>query len=129
MSGRKILIIDDDPDLTLGLAIRLKANGYSVASAADAVMALTRVRQEQPDLIILDLGLPGGDGFTVLERLRANLSMASIPVIVLTARGQQLAESALQRGAVAFFQKPADNDELLSAISQQLAPPDAEGPR
>ena len=128
MSGRKILIIDDDPDLTLGLAIRLKANGYSVASAADAVMALTRVRQEQPALIILDLGLPGGDGFTVLERLRANPNMASIPVIVLTARGQQLAEISLERGAVAFFQKPADNDELLSAISQQLAPLDAEGP-
>ena len=128
MSGRKILIIDDDPNLTLGLAVRLKANGYSVASAADAVMALTRVRQEQPDLIILDLGLPGGDGFLVLERLRGNPEMALIPVIVLTARGQHLAESALQRGAAAFFQKPADNDALLSAISQQLAPHDAEGP-
>jgi two-component system response regulator RpaA len=120
VSSAKILIIDDDPDLTLGLAIRLQSNGYEVASASDATMALTRVLQEQPGLIILDLALPGGDGFTVLERLRKNTKTALIPVIVLTAKGQDLQDKALQQGAAAFFQKPADNEALLQAIARCL---------
>jgi DNA-binding response OmpR family regulator len=120
MSSGKILIIDDDPDLTLGLAIRLRSNGYEVASAGDAAMALTRVVQERPDVIILDLALPGGDGFTVLERLRANQKTALIPVIVLTAKSQSLEDRALRQGAAAFFQKPADNSALLEAIEKCL---------
>lgn len=120
MSSPKILIIDDDADLTLGLAIRLRSNGYEVASAADASMALTRILQEQPALIILDLALPGGDGFTVLERVRGNLKTALIPVIVLTAKSQSLEDKALRQGAAAFFQKPADNDALLHAIANCL---------
>jgi DNA-binding response OmpR family regulator len=121
MSNAKILIIDDDADLTLGLAIRLRSNGYDVASASDASMALTRILQEQPALIILDLALPGGDGFTVLERVRANAKTALIPVIVLTAKSQSLEDKALRQGAAAFFQKPADNDALLQAIANCLS--------
>ena len=120
MSSSKILIIDDDPDLTLGLAVRLKGNGYKVVSAGDATMALTRVIQEQPDVIILDLALPGGDGFTVLERLRTNFNTALIPVIVLTAKSQSLEDEALRKGAVAFFQKPVENSALLAAIAKCL---------
>jgi DNA-binding response OmpR family regulator len=120
MGTAKILIIDDDPDMTLGLAIRLQSNGYEVASASDATMALTRVVQEQPGLIILDLALPGGDGFTVLERLRTNSKTALIPVIVLTAKSQSLEDKALRLGAAAFFQKPADNSALLQAIAKCL---------
>jgi DNA-binding response OmpR family regulator len=120
MGTAKILIIDDDPDMTLGLAIRLQSNGYEVASASDATMALTRVLQEQPGLIILDLALPGGDGFTVLERLRTNSKTALIPVIVLTAKSQSLEDKALRLGAAAFFQKPADNSALLQAIAKCL---------
>jgi DNA-binding response OmpR family regulator len=120
MGTAKILIIDDDPDMTLGLAIRLQSNGYEVASAGDATMALTRVIQEQPGLIILDLAMPGGDGFTVLERLRTNSKTALIPVIVLTAKSQSLEDKALRLGAAAFFQKPADNTALLQAIAKCL---------
>ena len=63
MSGKKILIIDDDPHLLLGLTPRLKANGFNVVTALDAISAIAVARKELPDLIILDLGLPGGDGF------------------------------------------------------------------
>jgi DNA-binding response OmpR family regulator len=120
VSRTKILIVDDDPDLTLGLAIRLQSEGYEVASVGDATMALTRVVQEQPGLIILDLALPGGDGFTVLQRLRSNSKTTLIPVIVLTAKSQDLEAKALGLGAAAFFQKPADNSALLQAITKCL---------
>ena len=62
MNGKKILIVDDDHDLVLGLSARLKANGYNVVCAGDAISAITVARKEAPDLIILDLGLPAGDG-------------------------------------------------------------------
>src|SRR3970040_1831468 len=71
MSKRKILIVEDDKDVLLGLSIRLKASGYSVVSATDAAWATTVARKEKPDLAIVDLGLPGGNGFLVIERLRS----------------------------------------------------------
>jgi DNA-binding response OmpR family regulator len=121
MSGKKILIIDDDQPLLLGLTARLKANNYSVVTAADAISALTVARKELPDLIILDLGLPGGDGFLVLERMRSLADLAAIPVIVLSARDPDgNRKRSLDAGAVAFFQKPPDNHEFLNAIRQAL---------
>jgi DNA-binding response OmpR family regulator len=78
-------------------------------------------RKEVPDLIILDVGLPAGDGFLVLERMRGLADLAAIPVIVLSARdpaGNK--QRAIDAGAVAFFQKPPDNHEFLGAIRQAL---------
>jgi DNA-binding response OmpR family regulator len=121
MSGKNILVIDDDEQLLLGLSPRLKANGYLMTSATDAVSAIAVARKEVPDLIILDLGLPGGDGFLVLERLSSLAGLAAIPVIVLSARdpaGNK--QRAIDAGAVAFFQKPPDNHEFLTAIRQAL---------
>lgn len=76
---------------------------------------------EHPDLIILDIGMPAGDGFTVMERLQKNAALAFIPVIIRTARDPQYTkERALKAGATSFFQKPADNEELLAAIRNAL---------
>jgi DNA-binding response OmpR family regulator len=81
-------------------------------------------QKERPNLIILDIGLPAGDGFVVLERLQKNAALATIPVIVLTARDPQTnKERTLKAGATAFLQKPADNAELLEAISAALDQP------
>ncbi len=121
MSGKKILIIDDDQDLLLGLTPRLKANGYSVISAKDGISAIAVARKEAPDLIILDLGLPGGDGFVVLKRLKDLADIGATPVIVLSARNPAgNRERVLGAGAVAFFQKPPDNHEFLAAIRLAL---------
>jgi len=121
MSGKKILIVDDDPQLLLGLTPRLKANQYSVVTAADGIGAVAVARKETPDLIILDLGLPGGDGFLVLERLRSMAELSTIPVIVLSARDPADNKGrSLKGGAVAYFQKPPDNHEFLTAIRQAL---------
>jgi putative two-component system response regulator len=121
MTGKKIQIVDDDQDLLRGLMPRLKANGYNVVTATDAISAISVARKEAPDLVILDLGLPAGDGFMVLERMRDLPDLAATPVIVLSARNPAENEKrALDAGAVAFFQKPPDNHEFLTAIRQAL---------
>ena len=85
------------------------------------VSAVSQARTHQPDLIILDLGLPAGDGFVVLERLQANMNLSAIPVVVVSARDLQgNKERALKSGAQAFVQKPWNDDELLGIISHLL---------
>jgi len=124
MSQKTILIVDDDPDVRLGLHLRLKANHYNVIFAADGMASIAEARKHMPDLIILDIGLPAGDGFSVMERLKANDSLSLIPVIVLSARDLNAnMDRALKAGAKAFLQKPVDNAQLLSVIRQALGEP------
>ena len=121
MEKPKILIVDDDPDLRRALKIRLRANHYDTVQASDGYSAISVAQKEKPNLIILDLGLPAGDGYVVLERLQDSDTLSGIPVIVLTARDPQSNEQkTLQGGAAAFFQKPADNNELLDVIRATL---------
>jgi|ERR1700722_10159280 two-component system KDP operon response regulator KdpE len=121
MGEKKIMIVDDDQHLVLGLTPRLKANGYRVVSAPDAISAIAMARKEAPDLVILDLGLPAGDGFMVLQRMRNLTELMTTPVIVLTARGPAGNEKrVLDAGATAFFQKPPDNHDFLAAIRLAL---------
>jgi DNA-binding response OmpR family regulator len=124
MGNKKILIVDDDPDVLQGMHVRLKANHYDTFFAGDALSSITEAKKHEPDLIILDLGLPAGDGFVVMERLKSNPYLAVIPVIVVSAR-DVLAnkERALKAGAKAFLQKPVDNAELLKVIRQALGEP------
>src|ERR1700687_902325 len=112
MGNKKILIVDDDPDVRLGTHLRLKANHYDTFFAADSFDAIEEARKHEPDLIILDLGLIAGDGFLVMERLKQVLSLAVIPVIVVSARDPQAhRERALKAGAKAFLQKPVRSEE------------------
>ncbi len=123
MEKPKILIVDDDPDLRRGLNLRLRSQHYDTAYATDGFSAIAMAQKEKPDLIILDIGLPAGDGFVVLERLQQNAALSTIPVIVLSARDPQATrERTMRAGATAFFQKPADNAELLNAIRAVLSP-------
>jgi two-component system KDP operon response regulator KdpE len=123
MSRPKILVVDDDPDLVRALRLRLRANNYEVTTATDGYTAIASAQKDRPALIILDLGLPVGDGFVVLERLQNSDTLAGVPVIVLSARDPHSNEErALKAGAAAFFQKPADNDELMNVIRVSLAP-------
>jgi two-component system KDP operon response regulator KdpE len=113
----KIMVVDDDPDLRQALSLRLRANNYDIVNVCDGYSAIAMAQKEKPHLIILDLGLPAGDGFAVLKNLQQFPALSMIPVIVLTARDPEANEGrTLQSGAVAFFQKPADNQELLSVI-------------
>lgn len=121
MSSKKILVVEDDADVRLGYRILLQANNYRTCFALDAALALSVARKEVPDLIILDLGLPGGDGFVVLDRLATNSGLQSIPVIVISARDHHMNEErALKSGARAYVQKPWDDDGLLALIRHHL---------
>lgn len=123
MPKQKILVVDDDPDLVRALRLRLRANNYDITTASDGYSAIATAQKERPDLIVLDLGLPAGDGFVVLDRLQNSDVLSGVPVIVLSARDPQgNEERALKAGAAAFFQKPADNEELLNVIRVSLPP-------
>lgn len=121
MAKKKILIVDDDADLRAALNIRLRANGYDTDFAADAMTAVASARKASPDLILLDLGLPGGDGFVVMQRLSAIPALAVIPVIVVSARDKGANENRVaMAGAVAYLQKPYDDAELLVEVRAAL---------
>jgi DNA-binding response OmpR family regulator len=124
MDKRKILIVDDNADIRLGMHLRLKANQYETFFAADAFAGVAEARKHRPDLIILDLGLPAGDGFIVMERLKQVPYLAVIPVIVVSARdGLGNQKRAYDAGAKAFLQKPVNDAELLAVIRQALGEP------
>jgi DNA-binding response OmpR family regulator len=117
MTAKKILIVEDDMELVQGLSIRLRANGYTVFIATDGITAMRVAQKESPDLILLDIGLPAGDGFTVMDRLKSIARLSIVPVVVLTGRDPQgNQQRATDSGAMAFLQKPVDNDVLLRTI-------------
>jgi two-component system KDP operon response regulator KdpE len=123
MTKYKILIVDDDKDLLLALKVRLTSRGYRVLSATDAATAIHMATLYRPDLILLDLGLPDSNGFVVMDFIKELASTANIPVIVVSARPQNVyREPALLAGAKDYFQKPFENDDLINAIQKELAP-------
>jgi CheY-like chemotaxis protein len=121
MAKTKILIIDDHADTRLLVGARLKKYGYETVFASDAVQAVAMARQAQPDAIVLDLGLPGGNGFIVLDRLKQNNAFSHIPVIILTADESPESElKGLEAGAAAFLHKPAQEEALIAAVERVI---------
>lgn len=117
----KILVVEDDPDLRRALTIRLRANGYDVITAEDGLFAVSMARNEHPDLVLLDIGLPCGDGLSVLERYHKLPDLSGMPVVVLTGRDPTVTEPAVRGFHVAaFLRKPVDNDVLLDTIRDAL---------
>jgi CheY-like chemotaxis protein len=123
-----ILVVEDEPRIVEVLTVRLRAAGYRVITAADAVLAGMLALKHRPDLVLLDISMPGGNGLMVAERLQNGGTTAGIPIIVLTASRQPgLRANALALGAVAFFEKPYDAHQLLAAIARALGEPVARG--
>ncbi len=117
----RILVVDDALDSWHLLSSILRTNHYQPIWAADGIQALSEARKHQPHVILLDLGLPGGDGFVVLERLKGNRLLSAIPVIVVTAQDPGVAEQkAREYGAIAFLRKPVKADELIATIQGVL---------
>jgi len=113
---RKILIVDDEPALVKVVSIKLRVSGYEVITALNGHEALSLIKSEKPDIVLLDVIMPGMDGFEVLQRLRA---FSKIPVIIVSAR-LEYSRQAMTLGANAFIAKPFDIDELLKKIEQFL---------
>ncbi len=127
MAGKKISIVEDEVVQLTALARRLKSAGFEIVAARDGLTAISTARKEQPDLILLDLGLPAGDGFIVLQRLGMLINTGAIPIIVVSSRtpiGNR--DAALKAGAVAYIHKPIDMPVLRKAINEALgiSPPE-----
>ena len=121
ISKKKILVVEDDADVRLGYQILLKAHDYATVFAVDSMCAISETRKQQPDLIILDLGLPAGDGFIVMGRLKSNTQFCQIPIVVVSGRdAHSNRDRALAAGADAFLQKPWNDDELLCTVAELL---------
>ena len=129
MNEKKILIVDDERDFAYILSTHLKAHGYNTVMASDAVGAVAAAQKERPDFIILDISMPAGDGFSVMERLAKSDHTALIPIVVVTGIALSSKQRAMAEGAVAFFTKPVDFDKLLTFISDLLSQPVGTGKR
>ncbi len=118
---KKILVVDDELIIVKLLTNRLTANGYDVVAAYDGEEALEAVRQEEPDLILLDISLPKMNGDEVCESLKKDAAYSSIPIIILTASSQkEKAEQLRAAGADGYIIKPFKPEELLSDIRRLL---------
>src|SRR2546428_10596899 len=116
---KRILVIEDNPDLAYGLRNNLEIEGYEVEVAKDGARGLTRAKTAKPDLILLDLMLPGMDGFRVLRALREEGH--GMPVLILTARGEEADKvRGLRLGADDYVTKPVGVVELLARIEALL---------
>lgn len=121
MKRDKILLADDDVRLLRALSIRLQSEGYDVVEAQDAVQAVSFARQCKPDLLVLDINMPAGDGFTIHQRIQAIDELKDVPVIYLTGeRSTRTSTGAKATHASALFYKPLETDRFLVAIAEIL---------
>ncbi|MFC1668098.1 response regulator transcription factor [Chlamydiota bacterium] len=118
---KKILVVDDEISIAEILKVRLEANGYAVDIAVDGMEALKKIREEKPDLVVLDLMLPKIDGYKIVGMMKHDRNLKEIPVIIFTARTQDSdVNLGLEMGAVAYIPKPFDPQLLLSTIKQHI---------
>ena len=121
MEPKKIILVEDEPDTAKVIQKRLAIEGYNVMVTQDAIQAVSFIHSERPDLVILDLMLPGGGGLAVLETLRLSTFTATIPILVLTGmQNETYKQTVLKEGVDAYLEKPYDADELLATIRHIL---------
>jgi DNA-binding response OmpR family regulator len=121
MAKKKILVIDDMPNIVTMVKARLEASGYEVITALDGQQGLTYANAEKPDLIILDIVMPAGGGYSVYTRLRMSPKTRSVPVIFLTAKDKpEDVARAYKLGAEYFVKKPYKPEMLLGTVKKVL---------
>jgi DNA-binding response OmpR family regulator len=118
---KTILIVEDDQKIALALQVRLKANRYAVSIAPDAIIGASLGRTVKPDLILLDISMPGGNGFQLAETFHHMLETKGTPIIFITAsKSPELLQKIMDLGAVGLFEKPFDTEKLLYTIEREL---------
>ena len=122
---RTILIIEDDENAALALGIRLKTNGYATWKAGDALNGLSMALRHRPDLILLDIAIPGGDGFGLVKTLRTLVETKDLPVILVTASiDPKLRQKALDVGVAGLLEKPYQTEEMLLMVNYAFERPE-----
>jgi two-component system, cell cycle response regulator len=117
---KKILIIEDDQRIALGLQLRLRSIGYETICASDALTGMNTAARSNPDLVLLDISMPGGNGFDLAQQIQKSIS-DQVPIIFLTAsKRPDFKQKAEELGAFAFFEKPYEAEALLGAIRKAL---------
>jgi DNA-binding response OmpR family regulator len=117
----RVLVVDDEPNIAKIVKKQLEVSGYDVIVAVDGEMALTKIREEHPEVILLDVMLPKRNGYEVLGILKQDEQLKHIPVMMLTARAQQQDQQAsLEHGADAYLAKPFQLEELVEQVKALL---------
>ncbi|MBF7052060.1 response regulator [Halomonas sp. KAO] len=118
----KVLVVDDEPNIVLSLEFLMQQAGFEVVTAENGENALARVAEGAPDLVLLDISLPGISGFDVLERLRGDPAHRRLPIIMLTAHGREVErEKGLALGADDYVTKPFSTQALVEKVKTLLA--------
>lgn len=117
----KVLVVDDEPNILLSLEFLMEQAGFSVTTAEDGETALQRINDTEPDLVLLDISLPGISGFDVLEQLRQDARFIRLPVIMLTAHGREVErEKGMALGADDYITKPFSTQTLVQKVRTLL---------
>ncbi len=115
--AKRVLVIEDEPNITEAISFILSREGWTVHTHSDGETAMDKLRGHPPDMVILDVMLPGRSGFDILRDLRADAAFRQLPVMMLTARGQERdRDLAEQLGATTFMTKPFSNAEVLDRV-------------
>ena len=130
MPQAKILVVDDEPEIVRALTMRLRAAGYEVIAANDGLIGTKMAIQEAPDLVLLDIGMPCGNGHTVADRMRKNVKTMTTPFVFLTAcAAEEDRRKAAGARAAGYLTKPFKTHELLDTIARVLKQePDCSAP-
>ncbi|MBU1061844.1 MAG: response regulator [Candidatus Omnitrophica bacterium] len=117
--SKKILVVDDEPSIVKVVASRLEAFGYEVITANDGDVGLERLKNEKPDLVILDITMPRMDGYTFVKKLQADHTIPRVPIVMLTAKDKMKDLFELE-GIKDYIVKPFDGNELLDKVKKHL---------
>jgi DNA-binding response OmpR family regulator len=121
METKKILVVDDDENIVKILALNLKFEGFDVVTAFDGCTAVMQAHRQKPDLILLDIMMPAGDGFSVVEKLRLSTNTFHIPIVFISALPKEDLELRATRAGVAhYFSKPFDINAIVYYIKNEL---------
>ena len=119
MTERRVLLIEDEPNIIEAIRFILSRNGWRVDTHSDGETALDAIRKRTPDLVILDVMLPNRSGYDILHDLRSDAATRTLPVLMLTARGQRKDRDLAEKlGASRFMTKPFSNGEILSTVRE-----------
>ena len=119
----RVLIVEDEPNIVESLSFILEREGCAITTELDGVAGLARLNVDRPDVLILDVMLPKLDGFQVLKQIRSDANLAELPILMLTAKGQQKdRQTAEELGVNAFITKPFSNQEVVKLVMELAAP-------